>query len=124
MNRYIGIMYKLKSLLPLKARLQIYHSFVQSHLNFCPLVWGFAAKSHIETLFLGQKKGLRATAPGFNRNYYKEGEMPAHTKPFFAKYNILSVHNIIVINALLFMHKPEALPAAIASYNNNSKQLS
>ena len=128
MNRYIGIMYKLKSLLPLKARLQIYHSFVQSHLNFCPLVWGFAAKSHIETLFSGQKKGLRATAPGFNRDYYKEGVMPTHTKPFFAKYNILSVHNIIAINALLFMHKvrhfPEALPQSVRATiaSNSPKQ--
>ncbi len=47
MARYIGVMYKLKKYLPLEARLQIYHSFVQSHLNYCSLVWGFAAKSHI-----------------------------------------------------------------------------
>ena len=42
MSRYVGIMYKLKKFLPLKVRLQIYHSFIQSHLNFCSLVWGFA----------------------------------------------------------------------------------
>ena len=41
MSRYVGIMYKLKQRLPLKARVQIYHSFVQSHLNYCCLVWGF-----------------------------------------------------------------------------------
>ena len=52
MARYIGIMYKLNKYLPLEARLQIYHSFVQSHLNYCSLLWGFAAKSHIETLFV------------------------------------------------------------------------
>ena len=65
MARYIGVMYKLKKYLPLEARLQIYHSFVQSHLNYCSLVWGFAAKSHIETLFVKQKMGLRAILPGF-----------------------------------------------------------
>ena len=38
MSRYIGIMYKIEKLMPLEARLQIYHSFVQSHTNFCSLV--------------------------------------------------------------------------------------
>ena len=44
MCRYVGIMYKIKSSLPLQARLQIFHSLVQSHINFCSLVWGFSAK--------------------------------------------------------------------------------
>ena len=57
MSRYIGIMYKIKRYLPLTARLQIYHSFVQSHLNYCSLVWGFTCKSNIEKLFSKQKKG-------------------------------------------------------------------
>ena len=57
MSRYVGIMYKLKGILPLKVRLQIYHSFVQSHLNYCSLVWGFSAKANIEKLFSSQKKG-------------------------------------------------------------------
>ena len=43
-------MYKLKKQLPEKVRIQIYHSFVQSHMiNYCSLVWGFCAKSNIES---------------------------------------------------------------------------
>ena len=34
MSRYVGVLYKLKKLLPLSARKNIFHSFVQSHLNF------------------------------------------------------------------------------------------
>ena len=60
MCRYIGVMYKIKHLLPVKARIQIFHSFVQSHLNYCSLVWGFVAKSHIDSLFTVQKKAMRA----------------------------------------------------------------
>ncbi len=56
MSRYIGIMYKLKQLLPEKALVQIFHSFVQSHLNYCSLVWGFSTKSNIELLFTTQKR--------------------------------------------------------------------
>ena len=109
MSRYIGIMYKLKSLLPLKTRIQIYHSFVQSHINYCSLIWGFSAKSNIEKLFCAQKKGIRAVVPGFINYKYRAsnrgGIIPGHTKEYFKKFNIMTVHGVIVTNTLLFMHK-------------------
>ena len=122
-SRYIGIMYKIKKYLPLTARLQIYHSFVQSHLNYCSLVWGFTCKSNIEALFSKQKKGLRAVIPGFINYKYREGETAGHTKSAFFGYNILTVHGIITLNTLLFMRKarhfhlqlPPSIVATIAS---------
>ena len=123
MCRYVGVMYKIKYLLPIQARLQIYHSFVQSHLNFCSLVWGFACKSKIDSLFSCQKKGIRAVMPGYTNYFYKDGVLPVHTKPFFKQYNILTVHGIIVKNALILLRKiynfpgslPESVRALIAS---------
>ena len=79
MSNYIGIMYKIKHQIPLSARLQIFHSFVQSHLNFCSLVWGFAAKSHIDSIFTAQKKAMRAIMPGFVNYFYDDGLLPAST---------------------------------------------
>ena len=73
MNRYVGIMYKLKRHLPITARLQIYQSFIQSHINFCSLVWGFTSKSHIDSLFTKQKQGVRIVMPGFVNLYYRDG---------------------------------------------------
>ena len=95
MSRYIGVMYKLKFLIPIKVRLLIYHSFIQSHLNFCSLVWGFAAKSFINELLTIQKKAIRAVMPGYIRYFYKDGVIPTHTKTAFNDFNILTVHNII-----------------------------
>ena len=69
MCRYVGIMYKIKNLLPLQARMQIFHSFVQSHISYCSLVWGFSSKSNIESIFACQKKGIRAVMPGYT-NYF------------------------------------------------------
>ena len=105
MSRYLGIMYKLKRILPQAARLAIFHSFVQSHLNYCSLIWGFSAKSNIELLFRAQKKGIRSIMPGYINLFYKDGETPANTKQTFADHKILTVHNIIVKNALMFMYK-------------------
>jgi hypothetical protein len=117
MCRYVGVMYKIKYLLPVQARLQIYHSFVQSHLNFCSLVWGFACKSKIDSLFACQKKGIRAVMPGYVNFFYKDGVLPAHTKPAFKRHNILTVHGIIARNTLVLMRKiynfPESLPKSV-----------
>ena len=111
MTKYLGIMYKLKFIIPLKARLLIYQSFVQSHLNFCSSVWGFAAKSNIDQLLTVQKKAVRTVMPGYVQYYYDEGKLPAHTKPAFKKYNLLTAHSIIAKNAILLMTKTTNFPS-------------
>ena len=91
MARYIGLMYKIKKLLPLSARLQIYHSLVQSHINFCILVWGFSCRTNIDAIFAKQKIGIRAVIPGFVNYKYKNGKLPGHktNKRFLWKMYIL-----------------------------------
>ena len=113
MSRYVGIMYKLKKFLPLKVRLQIYHSFIQSHLNFCSLVWGFCSKSNIEAIFSKQKIGMRAVVPGFINYKFKDGEIPGHTKAAFSEYKILTVHNLITLNSFIFMRKVRNFPCLL-----------
>ena len=55
--------------------------------------------------------------PGFINYFYKDGLPPTHTKPFFTDYNILTVHNIILKNILIFfnniMHFADTLPPSI-----------
>ena len=85
------------------ARLMIFNSLVQSHLNYCSLVWGATNKSKIDTLFATQKKAIRSIImPGWVTYHYKDGILPTHTKPFFHKHKILTVHNIITKNMLIF----------------------
>ena len=112
-------MYKIKKYLPLTARLQIYNSFIQSHLNYCSLVWGFTCKSNIEALFSRQKRGLRAVIPGFINYKFKDGKIPGHTKKYFTEYKILTIHGIIALNTHLFIQKirqsPYHTPPSIAA---------
>ena len=128
MSRYFGIMFKLKRWLPLGPRLQIFHSFVQSHINYCSLVWGFAAKSHIDSLFSKQKTGMRAIIEGKVFTKYEDGKLPTRTKSFFNKYKILSVHNIITKNALVFIHKlnhfPDMLPESVRDTISQNRPVS
>ena len=57
--------------------------------------------------------------PGYVNYWFKEGKLPAHTKEEFKKYNILTVHGTIVMNALVFMFKcrlfPSSLPVSICN---------
>ena len=105
MSRYVGILCKFKKILPLSVRKTIYYSLVQSHLNYCSLVWGLGTKANIEQLFSEQKKTVRALIPGFNPNFYYKGKIPSHTKAFFTESNILTVQSVILTNILLLMYK-------------------
>ena len=95
MSEYIGIMYKIKHSIPLNVHLLIYHSFIQSHLNFCSLIWGFSCKSNIDCLLTVQKKAyMRAVMPGYVRYLYKDVTLPTHTKSAFKEYKIMTVQSI------------------------------
>ena len=117
MSRYIGILYKLKNILPLRARLLIFNSLIQSHLNYCSLVWGSSTKNKVESLFTVQKKAMRAIMPGYVNYFYREGVLPSHTKTAFADFKILTVQNVILKNILIFINKihtfPHMLPESV-----------
>ena len=53
----------------------------------------------------------------FTRCYFKDGELPTHTKTFFTKHKLLTVHNIILKNIAIFFHtllqSPNTLPPTI-----------
>ena len=86
MARNSSILFKLKGILPLDVLKTLYHSFVQSHLNHCPLIWGLGNKSTLAPLFTAQKRAVRTLAPGFVNYFYNKetGEHPHHTKQVFA----------------------------------------
>ena len=64
-------------------------------------------KSNIESLFVTQKKAMRAIMPGKINYYYnaKDDTHATHTKAAFTNLNILTVHNIILTNIMIFMNK-------------------
>ena len=113
MSRYIGIAYKLRHVIPLSARQKIFNSQVQSHLNYCSLIWGSSCKSNIESIFITQKKALRSIMPGKVNYYYKNGDLPSHTKAAFADLRILTVHNVIVKNIIILLNKFQNFPSTL-----------
>ena len=106
-SRNAGILYRLKGIVPDKTLRTIFHSFIQSHLNYCSSVWGLGSKNSISKLFISQKKAIRAIDNKFNNYFYNKetGCTPSHTKEIFNRHNILTVHNLIAKSFLVLMHK-------------------
>ena len=86
-SRNIGILYKMKDILPPKPMKILFHSFIQSHLNHCSLIWGLGTKNSLKKLFVCQKKAIRILIPGFVNHYYNKNteQPPTHTKETFTK---------------------------------------
>ena len=57
---------------------------------------------------------MGAVIPGNIQYRYRDGVTAGQTKPFFNEFSILTVHGVIVSNALLFIHiKQRYFPLAL-----------
>ena len=72
MSKSVAILKILKHTFPSSALKTIYHSLIYPYFNYCNLIWGSAANSHLETLMLIQKKCIRIISKA---GYYD------HTEP-------------------------------------------
>ena len=55
----VGIMTKLKRILPEQNLLQLYYTFVQSHLTYVITIWGSTCPSHLQKLQIVQNRAVK-----------------------------------------------------------------
>ena len=92
----LGILCKARKVFPTSILKTLYYSIVYPHLTYCVEVWGNASKTHIDSLFMMQKKVLRViTSAGFR----------AHTDPIFADLQLLKLSEIYISYAMTFVFK-------------------
>ena len=83
-----------KHLLPLYARLNIYHALVKSHLDYGLLAWSCAPPNLLSKAATIQKSSLRHVSKKlFN----------SHSEPLFKKLNIIKLYDLIRIQRAKFM---------------------
>ena len=85
----------------------MYYSFIQSHLIYCSNVWGLGSKSSIKTVFIAQKRAIRTI---FFIKLAKKDETTGvytygHTKNIFNENDILTLHNLILMQCVNQMQK-------------------
>ena len=107
LSRNAGVIFRARYFFTTDTLKTLYYSFIQSHINFCPTVWGTGPKHQLEKIFVAQKKAIRAITftnlytKDQNTNIYSYG----HTKNLFNELEVLTVHNLILLHSLNQMHK-------------------
>ena len=114
-SRSLGILCKLKDMLPFKTLLVLYNALTLPHISYCNTVWGNSTKSNTNIILHLQKKAMRICTG----SHYL-----ANTDPLFHQLNTLKVNDINVIQTACFMYRfsVNLLPSNfndIFSYNRN-----
>ena len=109
-NRYNGLLSKLKHYLPMYTLKTLYDSFILPHLNYAILTWGFSCSR----IFKLQKKSIRIISLS---------KYNSHTEPLFKTNNILKVEDIFQLNCLKFYYKfcNDCLPSYFSSFRFSTR---
>ena len=91
-SKHAGILHKIKNNLPLYARIRYYNSFVLPYLTYNIIHWGNTNDSHLEPLFLTQKRILRTIA---------DAQYLDHSTPLFYRHKILKLKDLYKYHAAL-----------------------
>ena len=96
-SKSIGILFKLSNIKVPKAILkQIYYSLIQSYLNYNICCYLGTSNTHINRLFLLQKRAVRIIS---GASFFD------HTDPLFFSNKILKIHDLYKLNVALYMYE-------------------
>lgn len=98
LSRAIGCIYKIRNLIPLWLKKNLYYALFYSKLCYCILVWGTTSATNYNKLIILQKKVLRL----FEKYKGKPQDLP--TEPLFSKYGLLKANQIYCFKLLQVIH--------------------
>ena len=88
LSKGIGVLYKLRHLVPKQSLKSLYSSFIQSHVLYGILNWGCASKTILEPLKCNLCKAVRIID---SANY------TAHSEPIFKRLKIFTFNNLYML---------------------------
>ena len=119
-SKTIGVLNRLKYVLPLDIKVLLYNTLILSHINYCIMIWAYQ-RNRISSI---QKKVMRI----ITLNTYN-----SHTEPLFKNLKLLKIEDMLKLQELKFyfkyIHKPSYLlnwliiPSInIHNYNTRAKE--
>ena len=93
-KKKVGIIFKLRHILPQTILLLIYKSFIQPHITYGLEVWGSTYPSYLQPILLLQKMVVRAIT---------FSDFTSHSLPLFNKLNLLDIFKLHKLCVSLFM---------------------
>jgi hypothetical protein len=85
LSKSVGILNRLKTIVPTEVMIKVYYSLIYPYVIYCNLAWGGTYPNHLLPLIKLQKKIIRL----INNEQYL-----AHTDPLFYKSKILKIEDV------------------------------
>ena len=101
LSRSISLLQNLKDYMPLEVLKTVYYAHVHPHLSYCLPLWGSTYPTHLQTIFVLQKRALRI----ITKSSFLE-----HTHPLFKSARILKFFDQVKLEIGSFMFKNNANP--------------
>jgi Reverse transcriptase (RNA-dependent DNA polymerase) len=95
-SKALGILYRIRNVLPNKVLLILYHTMIYPYLSYCNIIWGGANLSILKKVIVLQKRAIRLVT----RSSYR-----APTGPLFRRLRLLRLEDIHKLQTALFMFK-------------------
>ena len=92
----LGIMCKLRNILPSSVLLTLYYTLIYPYLTYCTIIWGCANMTALHKLVILQKRAIRI----ITRSPYRTA-----SNPLFLRLRLLKVYDIYNLQLAIFMYK-------------------
>ena len=93
--RTVGVFFKIRHFVPLDTLKLLYYSLFYAFVSYGIAIWGLTHKTLINTVFLIQKKILKAVT---------FSDTTVHSDPIFSRLGLLKVGDIFQLQLLSFMY--------------------
>ena len=102
-----GVLFRARHMLNKKSLAALFYSFIQYRMIYCVSVWGLGNKASINSIFVSQKKAIRAISLTklYNKDKITGVYTYGHTKKIFKEYGFQSIHNLVLTQVLNLLHK-------------------
>ena len=113
-SRSIGIMYRVKDILPQFVLQQLYNSLVLPYFNYCITVWGGTFTTHLDRLWKLQKRCIRIVC---GKPYLE------HTTPLFHTIKILKLQDLYRYQLVLHFYKTKTYVQLSRRHNYSTRNI-
>ena len=96
LSRSVGVLTRLKNILPSKALLQLYYAIVHPHLLYGLILWGSTNKSYIDKISKLQNKAVRAVTGG---------KYSGHVTSIYKQLKLLKLKDLFNLEVAKFVFK-------------------
>ena len=112
----VGIIRRLKYLLPESTLNTLYNTLVLPYLNYCDIIWASNKPTRLQPLLLLQKRAVRS----ITRSSYN-----AHSLPLFFKLKQLTIFDLnkVLMATFMYRHQNHCLPNIFTSYFHTNSSI-